>query len=165
MPPAMPCPRRPRGLGLGRLGPSPFFNGLLLFPLLLLLLLLSTPRPSQGAKLQGGSALALAGKHCAVLAVDQRVGTRCVWFGGSGEIEGVCGGLFRVGSWSTEEADFSQSIPAAHVYVRALSTNQNAHSGQLLLGGDANEGGSQRVLKVRTPERGHRTHTRARLID
>lgn len=32
--------------------------------------------PVDAVKLQGGSALALAGKGCVVLAMDQRVGTR-----------------------------------------------------------------------------------------
>lgn len=40
---------------------------------LILLLLLGT---ADAVKLQGGSALALAGKGCVVLAMDQRVGTR-----------------------------------------------------------------------------------------
>jgi 20S proteasome alpha/beta subunit len=40
---------------------------------LLLMLLVGT---ADAVKLQGGSALALAGKGCVVLAMDQRVGTR-----------------------------------------------------------------------------------------
>jgi len=48
---------------------------LLLHALLLLLLAIGGGR---AVKLQGGSALALAGKNCAVLAMDQRVGTRWV---------------------------------------------------------------------------------------
>lgn len=43
----------------------------------LLLLLLFLLLPGGAVKLQGGNALALAGKGCAVLAMDQRVGTRC----------------------------------------------------------------------------------------
>jgi hypothetical protein len=74
----------PRSIDLGgstmtgslprRRGPSPLF----LLLLLLLLHLVSGPLRVHAAKLQGGSALALAGKNCVVLAMDQRVGTRYV---------------------------------------------------------------------------------------
>ena len=68
--------RRRRGAArrIDALEPLPLLMSLLASALPLLLLL---ARPTAGVKLQGGSAVALAGKNCAVLAMDQRVGTRC----------------------------------------------------------------------------------------
>lgn len=71
--------RRPRassfhGLALGRQLSSSSTLSVVSFCLFLLLLALFDT--ADAVKLQGGSALALAGKDCVVLAMDQRVGTR-----------------------------------------------------------------------------------------
>lgn len=69
--------RRPRapsfhGLALGR----PISSTLSLACFCLLLVVPALFDTADAVKLQGGSALALAGKDCVVLAMDQRVGTR-----------------------------------------------------------------------------------------
>lgn len=73
--------------------PRASFLGLSTLSVVTALLLMLLHGSVDAVKLQGGSALALAGKGCVVLAMDQRVGTRyeeAVRGWGGGINEGVC---------------------------------------------------------------------------